>query len=188
MRTPAWAFALSLCGGICGVVACGRAGGDDARYPARSEGCAVRRYPQQPTIPVDELGTVHVDCASSGPRCERQLLDAVCARGGDVAWGLSENDLSGAALSAHAAHSKRLAQGPRERGCAVRTSEEAPPAGAENVGTVTAVCSADDSKETCLRELEDQACLLGADFLWQIEGPTPFGDKQRWRGRAAHLR
>jgi hypothetical protein len=182
-RVPpsAWAVAVVF------AVGCGHAGGEEARYPSRPPGCAVRRYPEKPTIPVDELGGVRVECASTGSSCERQLLDAVCARGGDVAWGMGENALSSGVLVAQAAHSKRLAQGARERGCAVRTSELAPPAGAENIGPVVAVCSPDDSRDTCLRELEDQACLLGGDYLWQIEGPTPYGDKQRWRGRAAYV-
>jgi hypothetical protein len=177
----AWALAVVFAAG------CSHPGGGDARYPARPPGCAVRRYPEKPTIPVDDLGPVRVECASSGSSCERQLLDAVCALGGDVAWGMADNALSSGVLAAQAAHSRRISQGPRERGCAVRTSELAPPSGSENIGPVVAVCSADDSRDTCLRELEDQACLLGGDFLWQIEGPTPYGDKQRWRGRAAYV-
>jgi hypothetical protein len=149
-------------------------------------GCPVRRFPEQPTIDVDDLGVVRVDCTETGVKCERQLLDAVCARGGDVAWGMSENAVSSTSLTAHAAHSKRVTQGARERGCAVAVAEDAPRA--ENIGPVNAYCSADDSRETCLRELEDQVCLLGGDVVWQVEGPSPYGDKQRMRGRAAHTR
>ena len=62
----------------------------------------------------------------------------------------------------------------------------------ENIGPVTALCNEDDSVEVCTRELADQACLLGADVLWQVDGPAPEstenGPKQRMRGRAAHTR
>jgi hypothetical protein len=44
----------------------------------------------------------------------------------------------------------------------------------------------------CQRELADQACLLGADILWQVDGPTPEstqnGMRQRMHGRAAHTK
>ncbi len=145
----------------------------------------MRRFPEQPTIPVDDLGSLHVECAQNGEKCERQLLDAVCVRGGDVAWGLADNALSTTVLVAHAAHSKRVAEGPRVRGCHVGVSENAPPPSSVNIGPVLAYCSADDPQPTCLRELEDQVCLMGGDFLWQVEGPSVDGDKQRMRGRAA---
>jgi hypothetical protein len=62
----------------------------------------------------------------------------------------------------------------------------------ENIGTVTALCNEDDSREVCTRELADQVCLLGGDVLWQVEGParedTANGTKQNMRGRAAHTK
>jgi hypothetical protein len=58
----------------------------------------------------------------------------------------------------------------------------------ENIGPVKALCDRDDSRETCLRELEDQVCLLGGDVLWQVDGPAPDADKQKMFGRAAHTR
>lgn len=139
-------------------------------------------------MPVDELGPVSIECVSSARSCERQLLDAVCAMGGDVAWGTGESSLGAAHLTAHAAHSKRVTQGPRERGCQVRVFVDAPPIKTENIGPVVASCDRDDSKETCLRELEDQACLLGGDVLWQVDGPERVGDRQLMHGRAAHTR
>jgi len=170
------------------LVACA-GGGVDARYPARAPGCAVRSFPEQPTVAVDELGPVKVDCPAAGEACERQLLDAVCARGGDVAWGLADNALSASSLVAHAAHSRRLAEGMRSPGCNVRVlAEGGPPPGSENIGPVTAYCSPDDPKDACVRELADQVCRLGGNMLWQIDGPTVYGDKQRMRGRAAHAR
>ena len=170
------------------LVACG-GGGQDARYPAREPGCPVKSVPGQPTIPVDDLGVVKVQC-KDGTSCERQVLDAVCALGGDMAWGMADNALTATTLTAHAAHSRKANQGPRERGCAVQVFDGDPPGKTENIGPVLALCTEDDSREVCLRELEDQVCLLGGDLLWQVDGPTVIGTqngmKQRMRGRAAH--
>lgn len=166
------------------VVAC--AGGVDARYPSRERGCPVRPFPGPPNIPVDELGTVEVDCGGGG--CERRLFDEVCARGGDVAWGMGDNALTAAKLVAHAAHSRRVTQGPREAGCAVQVFKDAPTMKTENIGPVTAWCDQNDSADVCLRVLEDQVCKLGGDVMWQVDGPYPQGDKQRMNGRAAHTK
>lgn len=179
LRAAAIALALLGCGG----------GGSGARYPAREAGCPVRAYPGAARIPVDDLGPVRVECHAGSP-CERQLFDAVCALGGDVAWGVGDNALTATTLSAHAAHSRRATQGPRERGCAVQVFDGSPNAPTENIGPVTALCTEDDSSDVCLRELQDQVCLLGGDVLWQVEGPahedTQNGPRQRMRGRAAH--
>jgi hypothetical protein len=119
-------------------------------------------------------------------------MDAVCARGGDVAWGMAENPLTATVLVAHAAHTKHAAPASGQRGCAVRVYDNAPLSGTENIGPVTAFCSQDDPRETCLRELEDQVCILGGDTLWQVDGPAPEpdpntgGTRQRMHGRAAH--
>ena len=173
----------------CLLAACG-GGAPDVRYPAREAGCPVKSVPGQPTVPVDDLGTVRVECRAGGGSCERQLLDAVCARGGDTAWGMADNALTATVLVGHAAHTRKANQGPRERGCTVQVFTDAPPTTTENIGPVTALCAEDDSREVCLRELEDQACLQGADIVWQLEGPTPEGTqngiRQRMRGRAAH--
>jgi hypothetical protein len=163
------------------------------RYPPREDGCPVKRYPGPPAISVDELGAVQVECASGDvDACERRLEDAVCHRGGDVAWGMAENALSARTQVAHAAHSRRATQGPRQPGCALQIYAGAPPMRTENIGPVTAFCDPDDSVEVCTRQLADQACVLGADVLWQIDGPTreptENGPKQRMRGRAAHTR
>ena len=183
MRPAAKAIALA---GAVLTVACGGAT-PDARYPAREAGCPVRKFPGEATIPVDDLGVVTVSCDPSS-HCERRLLDAVCARGGDVAWGVGDNALTSANPTAHAAHSKRVTGGPRERGCGVQVFNDAAPGHVENIGPVTAICAQDDSREICLRELEDQVCLVGGDVLWQIDGPTPEGNKQRMHGRAAHVK
>lgn len=172
------------------AVACGGSA-PDARYPARESGCPVKVYPGNAVVPVDDLGTVRIEC-SSGGNCERKLLDAVCARGGDVAWGTGENSLTATVLVAHAAHTRHAAPASGQRGCNVRVYTDAPPGGTENIGPVTASCAEDDSRETCMRELEDQVCLLGGDTLWQVDGPAPEpdpgtgGTRQRMHGRAAH--
>jgi hypothetical protein len=160
---------------VCAVVSCGSSA-PDPRYPAHEAGCPVKTFPGQPTVPVDDLGTVTIDCAHGGGGCERQALDVVCRRGGDVAWGLADNALTSTSLVVHAA----------------RVFVDAPPMKTENVGPVTALCAADDAKDVCLRELEDQVCRLGGDVVWQVDGPTPEstsnGNRQRMRGRAAHTR
>jgi hypothetical protein len=165
----------------------------DPRYPAREAGCPVKSFPGEPSTPVDDLGTVAVDCSRrGGGGCEREALDVVCKRGGDVAWGLADNSLTTTRLVVHAGHTRRALARPGERGCAVSAFRDAPPLATENVGTVTALCPVDDSKESCLRELEDEACMLGANVVWQIDGPTreatSEGDKLRMRGRAAHTK
>jgi hypothetical protein len=173
------------------TLCCGGGVSDGARYPAREPGCAVKKYPGEAPIPVDDLGMVTAECSEEGG-CERRLLDEACKRGANVVWGLGDNALTATKVGAHAAHTLRATKGPRERGCAVQVFADAPPMPTENIGPVTAFCAETDSREVCSRELEDQACLLGGDVLWQLEGPTPVasqtGMRQRMRGRAAHTK
>jgi hypothetical protein len=159
----------------------------DVRYPTRASGCPVKQFAGAPGYEVDDLGTVAVDC-EAGRSCDRQVLDAVCARGGDVAWGLGDNALNATHRVAHAAHTRRAGGTARESGCSVRVFDEAPRIPTENIGPVSAVCAEDDSKEACLRGLEDQVCRLGGDVLWQVEGPSPKGNEQHMSGRAAHTK
>jgi len=188
--------ARRLVGFVVGATALAACGGSapDVRYPAREDGCAVRSYPGASGIPVDDLGTVRVECAGgAGDRgCERRLMDKVCALGGDVVWGMADNALTATALVGHAAHSKRVSKGTGQRGCAVQVYAGSVPFPTENIGPVTALCAEDDAKEVCLRELQDQVCLLGGDLVWQVDGPTPEGTqngmKQRMHGRAAHTK
>ena len=186
--TGSGVLALAIVGALTMGVGCGGGTATDARYPARETGCPVKSYPSQPPAPVDELGVVAIDCTGNGGTCGRQLLDAVCARGGDVAWGLGENALTTTHLVAHAAHTRRATQGPSERGCPVQVFPEAPTVKTENIGPVVAICDQDDTRDVCLRELEDQTCQMGGDVLWQVEGPSPQGNKQRMTGRAAHTK
>lgn len=183
--------ALSLATLYAAALSCGNSA-VDPRYPAHEAGCPVKTFPGAPPVAVDELGIVTVECSGTRGTCERQALDIVCHRGGDVAWGLADNALNATKLVLHAAHTRRAVEAARGRGCTVQVFTDAPAIATENVGPVTALCSPDDSKDVCLRELEDQACLLGGDVLWQIEGPTPEatseGYRQRMRGRAAHAK
>ena len=103
---------------------------------------------------------------------------------------VADNAIGATTLVAHAAHTRRVTQGPRERGCAVQVFTDKPPGSTENIGPVSALCTTEDSRDVCLRELSDQVCLLGGDILWQVDGPAPEdtqnGPRQRMRGRAAH--
>jgi hypothetical protein len=185
------ALGLASAAVLCAIASCASPA-HDPRYPAHEAGCPVKSFPDAPTMAVDELGVVTLDCTRAREGCERQAFDAVCAMGGDVAWGLADNSLTTTRLVVHAAHTRRARRGPGERGCTVQVFIDAPPMATENVGAVTALCSPDDSKDVCLRELEDQACILGGDVLWQIDGPAPEatsdGNKLRMRGRAAHTK
>jgi hypothetical protein len=78
------------------------------------------------------------------------------------------------------------------RGCRVMVFDGAPTLRTANIGTVVAYCDEGDPRDVCVRELEDQVCLLGGDVLWELEGPSPQatsnGVRQRMRGRAAHAK
>jgi len=99
---------------VAGVVACG-GGARDARYPARPEGCDVALYRDIPTVPSDNIGTVHAACdeSVSPDDCVRTLKDEVCKLGGDVVWGVNEQEHKDGKVhySGRAAHTK----GPRRR-------------------------------------------------------------------------
>jgi hypothetical protein len=172
------------------VAACGGSA-PDARYPAHEDGCPVRLYPGPAGIPVDDLGVVKVECPPGRP-CERLLENEVCRRGGDVLWGTADDAINAGVLVGHAAHSRRATKGPRERGCPIQIYADTLPMPAENIGPVTVLCNPDDSRDACQRELADQACRLGGDLLWQVDGPSPEdtqnGPKLRMHGRAAHTK
>jgi hypothetical protein len=74
-------------------------------------------------------------------------------------------------------------------GCPVKIVRGTPTVPTDNIGVVTATCGAEAPAEQCLRELQDQACKLGADILWGVpEGPEMKFDKQFWSARAAHTK
>jgi hypothetical protein len=168
-------------------VACGGGEQRDARYPPRAAGCKVKAYAASPTIPVDELGTVTVECSGSS-NCGRKLMDAVCRVGGDVVWGLGENPVTSMSMTAHAAHSADKNWAPRAEGCDVKVYRDAPSSPAENIGPVDAVCGLDVSDADCLRQLEDETCKLGGDVVWGVGDPVVSGVKKRLSGRAAHTK
>jgi len=188
--TPLASRVLATALALATIVACGGTA-PDARYPAREDGCPVKRYAGPATTTVDDLGVVRVECgAGEAATCERQLENAVCKLGGDVVYNMGDAALNATTLQGHAAHTRRVTQGPHERGCAVEVFAGAPPMRTENIGPVTALCNEDDARDVCERELEDQVCLLGGDVLWQTDGPTPVdtsnGRRLRMHGRAAH--
>jgi hypothetical protein len=187
MASLPWAMAVAI-----GVAAGCGGSGPDPRYPPHEAGCPVKSYPGTPGVAVDELGVVEVECGSARGGCERAAFDRVCALGGDVAWGLADNALTSTKVVVHAAHTRRAMEAERKAGCNVQVFVDAPPMATENIGVVTALCSLDDSREDCLRELQDQVCKVGGNVAWQIEGPSPEatsnGDKQRMRARAAHTK
>jgi hypothetical protein len=81
--------------------------GPGGRYSPRDKNCVVKRLPSAPTVPVDNLGVVTVDCWSgNNDGCEQELLDEVCRRGGDVVWGLGDTAPSTSALAVHVARTK----------------------------------------------------------------------------------
>lgn len=77
---------------------------------------------------------------------------------------------------------------PRQPGCEITTYPEAPTVQTENIGTVQSTCDTSISDEDCTRTLKDEACKLGGDVIWGIEGPMPAAGKKRFSGRAAHTK
>jgi hypothetical protein len=83
----------------------------EGRYPKRPEGCDVKVFPESPTMPTDNIGTVDAICGDdiSNDACLQTLKDQVCKLGGDVAWGVSDVpsvSLGKKKLSGRAAHTK----------------------------------------------------------------------------------
>lgn len=70
--------------------ACG--GGGSAKFPARGAGCEVELAHGAPKVDSENIGTVNATCSeeTSEELCLRELKDAVCKLGGDIAWGVSE--------------------------------------------------------------------------------------------------
>jgi hypothetical protein len=168
------------------VVACGGNAAPDPRYPSRPAGCGIQPFDSAPPFPVDELGVVEVDCTGTN-RCGRLLADAVCKRGGDVVWGLSESHVA-MTKRGHAAHTSHTDYGPRPSGCDVQIFSEAPPMNTENIGIVTAHCAEDVSEQDCMRTLKDKACELGADVVWGVGPPVLKNARKVLSGRAVHTK
>jgi hypothetical protein len=168
------------------LAACGHGDAPDPRYPSRPTGCGVLRFPETPNVPVDDLGSVTVDCTGE-KNCARLLMDAVCRRGGDVLYGFGENPISSERLTGKAAHTTKAPFPPRPEGCDVTLYAGAPAGKTENIGPVAATCSLDTSDDDCARTLKDAVCTLGGDVVWGV-GPASTGDdaKKHMKGRAAH--
>ena len=78
---------------------------------------------------------------------------------------------------------------PRPDGCDVAVYEQAPRAPTDSIGAVSARCDEITSDAECLRELQDQACKLGADLVWGVSPkPRMESGKKVLAGRAAHTR
>ncbi len=95
------------------AAACASSSAPDPRYPARAEGCEVAVYPDAPTVPADNLGSVRARCndLTSEADCLRQLKDEVCRLGGDIVWGVpTKGDQEGdhRVLKGRAAHTHAL--------------------------------------------------------------------------------
>ena len=172
---------------VAALAACATTKAPDPRHPARQLGCAVKSFAETPNVPIDELGVVEVDC--SGPeKCARKLLDEVCVRGGDIVWGLGENAVTSMKMKGHAAHSASANFGPRAKGCEVLVRADAPVEPTENIGPVSATCGEETSDVDCTRQLQDEACRLGADVVWGVGVPIARGSKKTMSGRAAHTK
>jgi hypothetical protein len=92
------------------VLGCGAAE-KPGRYPKRPEGCDVRVFPESPTMPTDNIGSVDAICGDdiSDAACLQTLKDEVCKLGGDIAWGVDDKpsmSLGKKKLSGRAAHTK----------------------------------------------------------------------------------
>ncbi len=180
------AFLASLAS-LVAFAACGGSKAKDPRYPARNDGCAVKSYAGEPSIAVDDLGMVEVNCEGAA-KCGRKLLDEVCRAGGDVVYGLGENPVSSLKMTGHAAHSANKGFAPRAKGCDVKVYADAPTTPTENIGPVSATCAQEVSDADCSRALQDQACELGGDVVWGVAAPVAAGTKKVVSGRAAHTK
>jgi hypothetical protein len=147
----------------------------------------VKSFPEAPTMPVDQLGDVNVDCAQT-KSCTRALLDEVCARGGDVLWGYAEHGVSSLKMAGHAAHTQHASYAPRAAGCDVKVYPQTAPGKTEDIGVVSAKCPLDTPDAACMRELQDQACMLGADVVWGVDPPIERDGRKKLTGRAAHTK
>jgi hypothetical protein len=81
---------------------------------------------------------------------------------------------------------------PRAAGCEVQIFNAKIPGSIkyDDLGRVDAICGNDISEKDCLRELQDQACKLGGDLLYDVptEPARPSPDKVKYNARAAHTR
>jgi hypothetical protein len=82
---------------------------------------------------------------------------------------------------------------PRDAGCQMQVFIGKIPQGLpkyDDLGRVDAICGSDISQKDCLRELQDQACKLGGDLLYDVpdQPARPSPDKVRYEARVAHTR
>ncbi|AKU95863.1 hypothetical protein AKJ09_02527 [Labilithrix luteola] len=92
-------------------LACGSSKPKDTRFPAREPGCDVQVFPEAPTVPTENIGTVSAICSDdiSTQDCLRTLKDEACKLGADVVWGVSDEPAHSDTkkkLAGRAAHTK----------------------------------------------------------------------------------
>ena len=83
----------------------------ESRYPARKEGCDVAVFPENPSMPTDNIGPVSSTCSedTKNEDCLRTLKDEACKLGADVVWGVSDvpsSVLGKKRFAGRAAHTK----------------------------------------------------------------------------------
>jgi len=81
------------------------------RYATRKEGCDVTVFPENPSMPTDNIGPVQSTCSedTKNEDCLRTLKDEACKLGADVVWGVSDvpsNVLGKKRFAGRAAHTK----------------------------------------------------------------------------------
>ncbi len=185
-RSVAVVFVAASVAALVALVGCGSKA-KDPRYPSRADGCAVKSYVGEPSIAVDDLGVVEIDCEGAA-KCGRKLLDEVCRAGGDVVYGLGENPVTSLKMRGHAAHSANKGFAPRAKGCEVKIYPDGPTVPTENIGPVSATCAQDVPDAECARALQDQVCELGGDVVWGVGPSVAAGMKKVLSGRAAHTK
>jgi len=95
---------------IVASVGCASEAKPPGKYPAREPGCDVQLFPEEPTYPTENIGSVRASCdeAVSEPACERELKDQACKLGAETVWGVdSDSQKTGKrSRSGRAAHRK----------------------------------------------------------------------------------
>ena len=77
----------------------------------------------------------------------------------------------------------------RPAGCEVKLFHGPPTMPTDNLGTVMARCSTDVTDALCIRQLQDEACKLGADVVWGVPDQATLDvGKNLWVARAAHTK
>lgn len=81
------------------------------KYPPQKPGCEVQVFPEEPSYPTENIGTVNATCdeAVSEAACLTELKDQACKLGADTVWGVGDEPSKRAGKvtrSGRAAHRK----------------------------------------------------------------------------------